>query len=200
MPAGRLNYLGPRFPAERVRLSASKACPVCGALNDPTNAYCISCGRPLFATPTASPPPTPYPSATPPAVPPAVAYPYFPSPLPRQATAGAILSGIFDVWTKNFANFFVVFFVLGLVNGLIGGLLGLAIYRTFGPVISFFPGGPPSSVPTAALGSILLYAILSVLAGAVVNSIVTGGMTEYSVRRFRGESITLEQALRRGLD
>ncbi|TLZ68560.1 MAG: hypothetical protein E6K12_00865 [Methanobacteriota archaeon] len=107
---------------------------------------------------------------------------------------------MFDVWTKNFANFFVVFFVLALVNGLIGGLLGLAIYGTFGPVISFFPGGPPSSVPTAALGSILLYAILSVLAGAVVNSIVTGGMTEYSVRRFRGESITLEQALRRGLD
>src|SRR5207244_11967040 len=77
---------------------------------------------------------------------------------------------------------------------------GLSIYGTFGPVISFFPGGPPSSVPTAALGNILLYAILSVLAGAVVNSIVTGGMTEYSVRRFRGESITLEQALRRGLD
>ena len=181
-------------------MSASKACPVCGALNDPTNAYCISCGRPLFATPTASPPPTPYPSATTPAVPPAVAYPYFPSPLPRHATAGAILSGIFDVWTKNFANFFVVFFVLGLVNGLIGGLLGLAIYGTFGPATSLFPGGPPSGVPTVALGNILFFLILYVLAGAVVNSFVTGGMSEYAVRRFRGESITLERALRRGLE
>ena len=182
-------------------MSASKACPVCGALNDPTNAYCISCGRPLFATPTASPPPTPYPSATPPgAIPPAVAYPYLPSPPPRRATAGTILSGIFDVWTKNFANFFIVFLVLGLVNGLIGGLLGLAIYGTFGPASSLFPGGPPSGVPTVALGNILLFAILYVLAGAVVNSVVLGGMSEYAVRSFRGESITLERALRRGLE
>jgi len=155
----------------------------------------------MVAAPGASPSLPSYPSATPPGAPaPMAAYPYFPSPPPRRATVGSILSGMFDVWTKNFANFFVVFFVLALVNGLIGGFLGLAIYGTFGPVISFFPGGPSSSVPTAALGNVLLYAILSVLAGAVVNSIVTGGMTEYSVRRFRGESITLEQALRRGLD
>src|SRR2546422_2375920 len=105
-----------------------------------------------------------YPSAPPPGAPaPMAAYPYSPSPPPRRATVGSILSGMFDVWTKNFANFFVVFFVLALVNGLIGGFLGLAIYGTFGPVISFFPGGPSSSVPTAALGNVLLYAILSVL-------------------------------------
>jgi hypothetical protein len=182
-------------------LSASKACPVCGALNDPTNAYCISCGRPLFATPTASPPPTPYPSATPPgAVPPAVAYPYLPSPPPRQATAGAILSGVFDVWTKNFAQFFVVFLVLALVNGLIGGLLALVIFGTFGFSTGVFPGGPPSGIPAIAIGNLLLFAIISILAGAILNSIVSGGMTEYAVRRFRGESITLEHALRRGLD
>jgi len=182
-------------------LSASKACPVCGALNDPTNAYCIQCGRPLFATPSASPPPTPYPSATPPgAVPPAVAYPYFPSPPPRRATAGAILSGMFDVWTKNFAQFFVVFFVLGLANGLIVGLLALVIFGTFGMSTGVFPGGPPSGISAVAIGNVLLFAIITILAGAILNSIVSGGMTEYAVRRFRGESITLEGALRRGVD
>ena len=181
-------------------MSASKACPVCGALNDPTNAYCIQCGRPLFATPTASPPPTPYPSATPPAVPPAVAYPYLPSPPPRRATAGTILSGMFDVWTKNLKEFFVVFFVLALVNGLLGGLVALVMFGTFGPSTGFFPGGPPSGIPASALGNLLLFAIISILAGAILSSIVGGGMTEYAVRRFRGESITLERALRRGLD
>src|SRR2546426_12716914 len=116
----------------------------------------------MVAAPGASPPLPSYPSATPPGAPaPMAAYPYFPSPPPRRATVGSILSGMFDVWTKNFANFFVVFFVLALVNGLIGGLLGLAIYGSFGPVISLFPGGPPSSVPTSALGNILLYAIRS---------------------------------------
>ncbi|TLZ85747.1 MAG: hypothetical protein E6K05_00740 [Methanobacteriota archaeon] len=182
-------------------MSASKACPVCGALNDPTNAYCISCGRPLFATPTASPPPTPYPSAIPPgAVPPIAAYPYLPSPPPRQATVGTILSGMFDVWTKNLKEFFVVFFVLALVNGLLGALVALAIFGTFGPSTGLFPGGPPVGIPPSALANLVLFAIISVVAGAIVNSIVSGGMTEFAVRRFRGESITLERALRRGLD
>jgi len=128
------------------------------------------------------------------------AYPYSPSPPPRHATAGAILSGVFDVWTKNLKEFFVVFFVLSLVNGLLGGLVALVIFGTFGPSTGFFPGGPPSGIPTAALGNLLLFAIISVVAGAILNSIVAGGMTEYAVRRFRGESITLERALRRGLD
>ena len=190
------------MPAARdIRLSASNACPFCGALNNPTNLFCIQCGRSLSPAPTSSPPPPINPSVFPPGTPGVPgAYPYFPSPPPRRATVGTILSGMFDVWTKNFANFFVVFLVLGLVNGLIGGLLGLVIYGTFGPNFGLFPGGPPAGVSTAALGNVLLFAILSVLAGAIVNSIVTGGMTEYAVRRFRGESISLEGALRRGLE
>src|SRR5207244_12031509 len=93
----------------------------------------------LLATPPASLPPLPDPSATPPAVPAAVAYPYLPSPPPRQATAGTILSGMFDVWTKNLKEFFVVFFVLALVNGLLGALVALAIFGTFGPSTGLFP-------------------------------------------------------------
>jgi len=107
---------------------------------------------------------------------------------------------MFDVWTKNIKEFFVVFFVLGLVNGLLGALVALAILGTFGPSTSFFPGGPPSGIPPSALGNLALFAIISILAGAIPSSIVGGGMTEYAVRRFRGESITLERALRRGLD
>src|SRR5206468_11736358 len=101
------------------------------------------------------------------------------------------LGNVFDVWTKNLKEFFVVFFVLALVNGLLGGLVALAILGTFGPSTGFFPGGPPSGIPASALGNLLLFAIISILAGAILSSIVGGGMTEYAVRRFRGESITL---------
>jgi len=128
------------------------------------------------------------------------AYPFYPSPPPRRATVGTILSGVFDVWTKNLAQFFVVFLVLALVNGLIGGLFALVIFGTFGFSSGFFPGSPPSGLPAAAIGYVLLFAVISFLAGAILNSSVIGGVTEYAVRRYRGESITLERALRRGLD
>lgn len=104
---------------------------------------------------------------------------------------------MFEVWTKNFLNFFFVFLVLALVNGLIGGLLALAILGTFGAGSGIFPG---ATVSAASLGALVLFAILSVVASAVISSIVTGGMTEYAIRRYRGESMTLERALRRGLD
>ena len=134
------------------------------------------------------------------ATPPIAAYPYFPSPSPRRAGVGTILSGMFDVWTKNFQHFFLVFFLVGLLNGLIGGVIGLVIYGTFGPSVGFFPGTPGRVASPTAIGSVVLFTILSLLAGVILNSIVAGGMTEYAVRRFRGESIRLEWALRRGLN
>jgi hypothetical protein len=169
-------------------------------MNGPTNRFCISCGKPLFAGAGGPPSPTPYPSAGPPGGPAFAPYPYLPGPPPRRATVGPILSGTLDVWTKNSANFFVVFFLLALVNGLLGGLLALEIYGTFEIGASPFPGGPPTGIPAGALINILLYALFTVLAGAVLNSIVAGGMTEYAVRKFRQEPITLEDALRRGFN
>jgi len=111
-----------------------------------------------------------------------------------------ILSGMFDVWTKNFLNFFVVFLGLALVNGLIGGLLAFLIIGTFSAGSGIFPGTTVGTVSVASLGALVLLAIVSVLASAIINSIVYGGMTEYAVRRYRGESMTLERALRRGLE
>src|SRR5216117_1191706 len=77
-------------------LSASRACPSCGALNGPANLFCTHCGKPMVAGPTDPSPPTPYPSTTPPgAIPPVALYPYFPSPPPRRANVSSILSGMF---------------------------------------------------------------------------------------------------------
>jgi hypothetical protein len=106
---------------------------------------------------------------------------------------------MFDVWIKGFRDFFLVFLVLGLVTGLFGALLTYAVFGTFVPPTSIVPGSPPPGFTSANLGNLILFAIAVFLAGIILSSIVGGGMTEYSVRRLRGESITLEQALRRGL-
>src|SRR5881628_2500470 len=46
---------------------------------------------------------------------------------------------------------------------------------------------------------LLLYAVAAFVFSAILTSIVTGAMTEYAVRRYRGEPMTVKQALRRGL-
>src|SRR5438445_5819804 len=107
---------------------------------------------------------------------------------------------MFDVWSKNFLNFFVVFLVLSLVIGTIGALLSYAVFGTFEPGSGIVPGSPPAGAPNVDVVTLLLYAIAAVVIGAIISSIVVGGMTEYAVRRHRGESMTLQQALRRGLD
>lgn len=106
---------------------------------------------------------------------------------------------MFDVWTKGFRDFFLVFLVLGLVNGLLGILLGFAIFGVF----SAPPSGivPTVSGPTAAnIANVILFLLLAAIGGVIINSIVIGGMVYYSVRRFRGEAVTLEAALRKGLE
>ena len=107
---------------------------------------------------------------------------------------------MFDVWTKGFRDFFLVFLVLGLVNGSLGGLLVFAVFGTFAPPSGFVPGSPPPGITATNLGNLILLGIVIAIAGIVLNSIVGGGMTEYSIRKLRGEAITLEQALRRGLE
>ena len=109
-------------------MSASNPCPACGFANAPTNTFCVNCGTrlTLAAAPPATPPPG-YPAAAPmpyPGYPPAYPYPYpyAPTPLPRRATVGNILGSMFDVWSKNFLNFFVVFLVLFLISLISGGI------------------------------------------------------------------------------
>jgi len=195
-------------------MSASNVCPACGAANGPTNLFCINCGTrlstPLAAAPVPAASPTAYPTAYPaayPAVPPpgfpapAGVYPYMPGPPPmRRATFGNIMSATFDVWTKNFVSFFVVFLALAVVNSLIAGLFAFAFFGVFGLGSGFVPGSPPENVPVTNFATLILFAIAVVLASAVISSIVAGGMTEYAVRRYRGETMTLERALRRGFE
>jgi membrane-anchored glycerophosphoryl diester phosphodiesterase (GDPDase) len=107
---------------------------------------------------------------------------------------------MFDVWTKDFRNFFLVFLVLGLVNGLLGTLLVFAIFGVFLAVPSGFIPTVPGGLPSGNLVGLILFFILAAVGGVILNSIVTGGMVYYSVRRFRGETITLEAALRKGLE
>lgn len=191
-------------------MSASNVCPACGAANGPTNLFCINCGTRLSAPPASAPAPaasptaypTAYPTMPPPGIPaPAGVYPYMPGPPPvRRATFGSIMSATFDVWTKNFVNFFVVFLALAAANALIAGLFAFAFFGVFGIGSGFVPGSPPENVAVGNLATLFLFAIAVVLASAVISSIVTGGMTEYAVRRYRGEGMTLERALRRGFE
>ena len=106
---------------------------------------------------------------------------------------------MFDVWTKGFKDFFLVFLVLGLVNGLLGTLLAFALFGVF---VNPSSGIVPSltGLPSTNLVTLILFVILAAISGVIINSIVTGGMAYYSVRRFRGEAITLEAALRKGLE
>ena len=190
-------------PRGEVGVATSKVCPSCGAVNDPSNVFCIHCGKPLAAGPAQATAtyPTAYPPgypAMPPGVPaPPGAYPYF-GPPPRRATASSILSGMFDVWTKNFVNFFLVFSVVALVNGLLGALFFYAFLGTFAVPTGFVPP-VPSAGGSVDVGRFIGLAIAVALVGAILNSIIMGGMTEYAVRHHRGEQIGVEAALRRGL-
>lgn len=184
-------------------MSASTACPACGTVNAAVNSFCVNCGTRLgTGTPAAASTP---PSGPPPTTPPAYApyptgYPYYAPPFPRTATFSNMLSGLFDVWTKNFLPFFVVYLALGAAIGAIGAVLSFAIFGTVYLAGGLFPTVPSSSVQALDLGLIVLYGIANFVVSVILTSVVTGAMTEYAVRRHRGESVSVEQALRRGLE
>src|SRR6266545_5279726 len=207
------------MPARRgVALSAPNFCPACGSANAPSNNFCLNCGTRLVLTSTAPLPPSyppPYAPAYPPAAYPQPAYPpAYPMPVPpaypggyppsawgppmRGSRAGDILSGTFEVWSKDLASYFVVYLVLAAVTGVIGGALSLALLNTFG-VGGVIPGTPGTIPSGTSLLSLLLYAAAAIVASAILSSIVAGGMTEFAVRRYRGESMSVNDALRRGI-
>jgi hypothetical protein len=107
---------------------------------------------------------------------------------------------MFDVWKTGFRDFFLVFLVLGLVNGLLGLLLAFAVFGVFINPSSGIVPTLPTGAASANLVNVILFVILVAVGGVIINSIVAGGMAYYSVRRFRREAITLEAALRRGLE
>ena len=182
-------------------MSASIACPACGTANAATNTFCVNCGTRLGSVVPAAPvvPPAGPPAAAPPPyVPYPTPYPYY-APFPRRATFGDMLSGLFDVWSKNFLPFFVVYLVLGAATGAVAAVVSYAIFGTVVIGAGFF-GVPATTLPTVDLGLLLLSGAATFVISAILVSIVTGSMTEYAVRRYRGEPMTLERAFRRGLE
>src|SRR5713226_7852916 len=176
------------------------ACPACGTVNAATNTFCVNCGTRLGSVVPAAPgvrPAGPPPAAPPPYVPYPTPYPYY-APFPRRATFSDMFSGLFDVWTKNFMPFFVVYLALGAATGALGAVVSYAIFGTVSPGGGFF-GVPSTTLPTVDLGLLVLSLIATFAISVILTSFVTGAMTEYAVRRYRGEAMTVEQALRRGL-
>lgn len=155
----------------------------------------MNCGTRLVgAAPATSPPGyvAPWPTAFPGGYPP---YPY--APPGRRAKAGDILSSMFEVWTRNLTRFFVVFLLLAVITGVIGAALSVAILGTL--TTGTIPGSSTPTLTGVDVGRLVLYIAAAAVASVIVSSVVLGGMTEYAVRRFRGESITVEQAIRRGI-
>jgi membrane-anchored glycerophosphoryl diester phosphodiesterase (GDPDase) len=107
---------------------------------------------------------------------------------------------MFDVWTKSFKDFFLVFLVLGLANALLGLLISYALFGVFVYPASGIVPTLPTGITSASLINVVLFVILVAVGGVIINSLVIGGMAYYSVRRFRGEAITLRPALQKGLE
>jgi len=103
------------------------------------------------------------------------------------------------VWTKNFLEFFLVYFVVSLLTGtltLLGALLVLGIPLTSTGFGGFSFTAPPSQVNLAAF---VVYLVAALIVSLVIGSIVTGGMTDFAVRRRRGEAVRLSDSLWRGV-
>src|SRR5439155_1673343 len=80
---------------------------------------------------------------------------------------------------------------LGAATGVLSVVLSFAILGTVF-VGGGFGGLAPTSLPTLNFGRLLLYAVAAFVLSAILTSIVTGAMTEYAVRRYRGEPMTVE--------
>lgn len=177
-------------------MSAARVCPACGRANAPESNFCVNCGRAL--TPGGVPP------STPPGAPTTPPYwgaypPHAYIPPPKRATVATILSGTFGVWTRNFPSFFLVYLVLGAILSLLGAALSFALLGTleaggFSPI----PGTP--TTPAANLVLIIVYIVAAAIVSAILTSVVTGGMTEFAVRRLRGEPMSVRRAIERGLE
>src|SRR5439155_230310 len=159
-----------------------------------SNAFCVNCGTRLGTAGVTAPGAAG--AGPPPAVPPPVApypggYPYYAPPFPRRATFSDMLSGMFDVYTKNFLPFFVVYLALGAATGALSAVLSFAIFGTVF-VGGGFGGVPPTSFPTVNFGLILIDAIATFVVSAIMmeNASAVGGLSR-SWRMTRGHRWSL---------
>ena len=114
-----------------------------------------------------------------------------------RADFSTIFSGTFRVWTENFGPLFAVYLVLAL---LVGGLSVAAAFLFYG--IPYVSGGflgvggtaPTLADPLAYTGYELAIVIVSWLLG----SLILGGVTDFAIRRHRGEAVPIMVSLNRG--
>jgi hypothetical protein len=104
-----------------------------------------------------------------------------------------------DVWTKHFLEFFVVFLVLTLVTSglsLLGSILLLHVPIGAGGFGGISLTSPPTGLDLAAFVG---YEFVVIVIGLVLGSVVLGGVTDFSVRAYRGERVRLQDSLMRGV-
>ncbi len=109
-----------------------------------------------------------------------------------------MFSGVFNVWTKNFLEFFVVYVLLAAVILGLTDLGGILLLHT--PVLSGAFGGVTTvpSFTSLDLGAFVAYELLVALVSWFFGSIAIGSMTDFSVRRYRGEKVRLGESFSRG--
>lgn len=148
--------------------------------------------------PGAAPPPVSgYPAGYPPPYTPPVGPPYGVYTAPQQADFSNIFSGTFRVWTENFLPLFVVYLVLGLLVGVLSVASSVAFYGV--PHVSGgflgIGGTTPSATDAAAYVG---YELVVILIGWILASAVIGGVTDFAIRRHRGESVPIMDSMNRG--
>ncbi len=124
-------------------------------------------------------------------------YPQAYAPPPPRADFSSMFSGVFRVWSENFLPLFLVYLVLTLVTGTISVLGGILILGI--PYLSSGLAGISFTTPTNLdLGLLILWEVAVTLVSWVLTSAVLGGVTDFAVRRHRGEAARIQDSLNRG--
>lgn len=127
-----------------------------------------------------------------------MAYPTPATYAAHRADFSNIVSGTFSIWWKNVALYFGVFAVLSLLTS---GLSTIGAILVFG--VPYTPTGSgainiaPLLTP-ARIGEFLAWILVIGIIGLIAGSVVIGGVTDFAVRRHRGESPRFMDSLRRG--
>ncbi len=152
-----------------------------------------------MSAPPAAPPGPSSPPVYPPSYPPAVGYPpYGAYAPPPRADFSNLFSGMFKVWSENFAPLFVVYILYGLATAalsLAGAIASLGVPYVSGGFLGTAAGTLPSTTDVLAY---LAYQGLVAVIDWILLSAIIGGVTDFSVRRYRGENVRIMDSMSRG--
>ncbi len=105
---------------------------------------------------------------------------------------------MFKVWTENFGPLFLVYLVLALITGtlsLLGAYAILGVWYVSGGFLGVAAGSVPSSTDVLAYAA---YQLVVALIDWIFLSVVIGGVTDFSIRRYRGENVRIMDSLGKG--